>query len=115
MSITGPDFVKAGEEAKYECTSSLSFPSAVMEWKVWSASGETVDYVTGDHHAHDTLTSTDDKISDETAEDDKQTVSHLTIKSVPHQPVTVQCTATNTAGSTDHSISTPVTCKQYKH
>jgi len=92
VSITGPDFVKAGEEAKYECTSSLSFPSAVMEWKVWSASGETVDYVT-----------------DETAEDDKQTVSHLTITSVPPHPVTVQCTATNTAGSTDHSISTPVT------
>eukprot|EP00092_Neocalanus_flemingeri_P038639 GFUD01042069.1.p1 GENE.GFUD01042069.1~~GFUD01042069.1.p1 ORF type:complete len:990 (-),score=267.58 GFUD01042069.1:133-3102(-) len=92
--ITGPEYVEAGEEAKYECSSSLSFPPAVMEWKAWSANGETVEYVT-----------------DDTTEDDKQTVSHLAItrSSVSHHLITVECTAVSTAGSAEHSLSTQVT------
>ena len=62
---------------------------------------------------HNTLAGTDDKISDENTEDDKQTVSQLTmLASMTHRLVTVQCTASNTAGSADHSLSTVVTCKQ---
>ena len=68
-------------------------------------------FVTGKHHV--ILACIYDEILDETAEDDKQTVSQLTLlASKTHQLITVQCLASNMAGSADHSISTIVTCKQ---
>jgi len=100
VTINGPDYLEDGVEANYKCTSLHSFPPAVMEWKVVSARGDHVEYVTGD----DTLDVTDD-----TAEDDKQTVSHLTITGHVSRPdLTVHCTATNPAGSAVQSLSTPV-------
>ena len=111
VSISGPHQVQEGEEAKYECTSASSSPQARIEWKAWSASGEALEFVTGEHHQ--TLACIDDGILDETAEDDKQTVSQLTLlASKTHHLITVQCLASNMAGSADHSISTIVTCKQ---
>ena len=111
VSISGPHQVQEGKEAKYECTSASSSPQARIEWKAWSASGEALEFVTGEHHQ--TLACIDDGILDETAEDDKQTVSQLTLlASKTHHQITVQCLARNVVGSADHSISTTVTCKQ---
>jgi len=93
VAVSGPHHVHHGEEAKYECISAFSSPTAKIDWKVWSASGEAVEFVT-----------------DDTAEDDKQTVSRLTLlASKTQQDITVQCMASNIAGYADNSISTVVT------
>ena len=111
VSISGPTQVQEGEEAKYECTSASSSPQASIEWKAWSASGEALEFVTGEQD--DTLDCPDDRILDETAEDDKQTVSQLTLlASKTHHLITVQCLVTNRAGDAEDSFSTTVTCKQ---
>ena len=96
---------------KYECTMASSSPQAIIEWKAWSRSGEALDYFTGEQHV--TLACIDDGILDETAEDDKQTVSQLTLlASKTHHLITVQCLASNRAGFDDHPISTIFKCRQ---
>ena len=82
----------------------------MIDWKVWSATGEAVEFVTGEYE--DDIVGAYNVISDDTAEDDKQTVSRLTLlASKTQQEITVQCMASNIAGYADNSISTVVTCK----
>merc|ERR1719309_955701 len=91
VTVTGPSTIEEEEEVSYICFSAPGNPSAEIEWEVWAANGEPIEFIA------------------ENVADDKQIVSHLTLTTTrSHKKINVLCISRNSAGTAEASIATDV-------
>merc|ERR1711915_129741 len=78
-------------EASYTCFSAAGNPQAELEWEVWAANGEPIEFTAED------------------VADDKRKFSHLTLTTTrSHKKINVLCISRNSAGTVEASIATDV-------
>ena len=47
VTVTGPSTIEEEEEVSYTCFSAPGNPSAEIEWEVWAANGEPIEFIAG--------------------------------------------------------------------
>merc|ERR1711915_507339 len=79
-------------EASYTCFSAAGNPQAELEWEVWAANGEPIEFTAED------------------VADDKRKVSELLLTSTrSHKKINILCISHNSAGTVEASFTTDVT------